>query len=70
MYISRIPKRPALVRAKENVARFFPVVGVMEDLAGFFDSLDFILPHYFRDAKKVYDLKYSKYLPGLLGSLV
>ncbi len=43
------------------VNRYFPVVGVMEEMDKFFTVLEYVFPSYFVDARKVYFLKAREY---------
>lgn len=44
-----------LARAKENVERYFAVVGVLEELGKSLELLEEYVPFYFRNARNVFD---------------
>ena len=52
--IDRVPSIAALNEAKYNVDKHFAVVGVMEDLHGFFQILEYLFPDYFRGASALF----------------
>ena len=45
----------ALVKAKNNAERFFPVVGVLEDMEATFQVAEDRLPKFFKGVKQVYE---------------
>ena len=47
-------EKEALAQAKRNIERHYAVVGLSEDLHGFFSILEVLAPHYFRGATLVY----------------
>lgn len=51
--------KSALEKAKSNVEKAFPVVGILEDLVTTFKVMEKILPHFFAGVQNVYqeDLK-------------
>ena len=53
--VCREPSDRSLTQAIRNVKQNYLVVGVMEDFHGFVESLDFLLPDYFRGASNVYE---------------
>ena len=56
----------AMERAKTNVIRWYPVVGILDYMEESLNALAVEFPYFFKDAIRVYDhfRKYSyKYLP-------
>lgn len=43
----------AVDRAKENIDKYFTFVGILEELDGSLEVLEYILPRYFKDAREV-----------------
>lgn len=54
----------SLARAKRNVIEHYSVIGIMEDLEGFFYTLEKMFPGFFKGARDVY-LEGGGYLPCL-----
>lgn len=48
------PPRGALQLAKKNIERHYSVVGINEDLLGFFQILETFVPKYFKGAESAY----------------
>lgn len=47
----------SLEQAKRNVVDFYPVVGIMENLAGFFQVLERLIPEMFTSASRIFNQK-------------
>ena len=45
----------SLLKAKYNVDRYFKVVGILEDLSGFFEVLENLMPDMFTGIRKMYN---------------
>ena len=50
-------------KAKANVMKEYMIVGCTDDMRGFFQVLEYLLPSYFRNSVRVYDY-YRKYIQG------
>lgn len=50
------PCQASLNKAKQNVNRYFPVVGYLENMQGFLELCEKVWPQFFRGATKVYKL--------------
>ncbi len=56
----RRPGVQSLEQAKRNVVDFYPVVGIMENLTGFFQVLEHLIPEMFASASRIFTKKEGK----------
>ncbi len=56
----RHPGVRSLEQAKRNVVDFYPVVGIMENLTGFFQVLEHLIPEMFASASSIFNQEKGK----------
>lgn len=49
------PSRRAVAQAKRNIEHHYILVGITEEMRGFFELIEVLLPRFFKSAPQVYD---------------